>query len=176
MQKRSGEMTVNDTYTEDLVAVEANQKTMMTKIGIIALAIILSLGIVLLIPKLLFLIIVVIVLAGFLWQYTKVEYEYTFLSPDFDVDKIFNQNKRKNVFSVSFKDIELVAPYGDQRLERYLGGKVAQTLDFSSGNEKHERYSVIISQNGSVTHMIIEPSQKTLQLFKMTAPQKVYLS
>lgn len=168
-------MTVNDTYTEDLVSVETNSKTIMMRVGIIALAIVLSLGIFLFIPRFLFLIVIVIVLAAFLWQYTKLEYEYNFLSPDFDVDKIINQNKRKKVFSTDFKEIELIAPYGSHRLDGYLHGKIAKTLDFSSGNEKHKRYSMIVNQDGSFIHVIIEPSEKTVQLFRLTSMQKVFL-
>ncbi len=168
-------MTVNDTYTEDLVSVETNSQVIMKRVGIIAAAILLSLGIFLFIPRFLFLIVLVIVLAAFLWQYTKIEYEYNFLSPDFDVDKIIAQNKRKKVFSTDFKEIQLIAPYGSHRLDGYLNGKVAKTLDFSSGNEKKRRYSMIVNQGGSFLHIIIEPSEKTVELFRLTSMQKVFL-
>ncbi|MGN0466159.1 MAG: DUF6106 family protein [Lachnospiraceae bacterium] len=168
-------MTANDAYTEDLVSVETNSKTIMTRVGIIAAAIILSLGIFLFIPRFLFLVVLVIVLAVFLWQYTKLEYEYNFLSPDLDVDKIINQTKRKKVFSTNFSEIELVAPYGSHRLDGYLHGKIAKTLDFSSGNKNHKRYSMIVNQDGSMIHVIIEPSEKTIQLFRLTSMQKVFL-
>lgn len=168
-------MTVNDTYTEDLVSVKTNSQVMKKRIGIIVGAVLLSTAIFLFIPQFLFFIILVILLAVFLWQYTKIEYEYTFLSPDFDVDKIIAKNKRKEVFSTNFKEIQLIAPCGSHRLDAYLNGKIAKTFDFSSGNEKNRRYSMIVSQDGSLFHVIIEPSQKTVQLFHLTSAQKVFL-
>lgn len=168
-------MTVNDTYTEDLVSVETGAKTIMMRVGIVALAFILSFGIALFLPSFLFLVVVVVLAAAFMWQYTKVEYEYTFLSPTFDVDKIIAQNKRKQIFSTDFKEIQLIAPCGSHRLDGHLNGKVSKTLDFSSGNEKHKRYSMIVNQGGQTIHVIIEPSEKTVQLFRLTSMQKVFL-
>lgn len=167
-------MAMADNYSEDRVVREKDTKAMILKIVLFAIAA-LALFIVVLIPV--FFPGGAIVWFGvyFFLGYTKLEYEYLFVGGELDVDKIIAQRKRKRVMSVDFSTVQLIAPVGSHRLDTYTSNGSYKVVDCSSGNTDARRYSVIVNNDGKTYNLIIEPSKKTLDLFKMTSHQKVFM-
>mgnify|MGYP001142032422 FL=1 len=81
-----------------------------------------------------------------------------------------NKAKRKKVFSASVKDMEFFAPADAVELRQYQN---ARTYDFSSGSSQAKRYAMVISGNGELKKVIIEPNDTIVEGLYMMAPRKV---
>ena len=114
---------------------------------------------------------------------TDLEYEYLFVNGEFDIDMVMSKSKRKKVMSMNLSEADLVAPLDSHRMDYYNGNSRLKTLDYSSGNQQHRRFAVIIKSGGetvSYTHLraheiIIEPDEQMAQAIKNSAPSKVFL-
>ena len=160
---------MNDYFTVQMVKKQADMKDMLIKAVLIAVTIV-SFLIVLMFPVGLILPVAMIVLDVFMFRRLNVEYEYLFLNGDLDIDKIMNKAKRKKVFSASVKDMEFFAPADAVELRQYQN---ARTYDFSSGSSQAKRYAMVISGNGELKKVIIEPNDTIVEGLYMMAPRKV---
>lgn len=160
---------MSDFYTEQLIKKQPNMKDTLKKAGLIALAVV-SVLVVFVFPFGIIVPIIVIALVCFLFTRLDIEYEYLYVNGDLDIDKIMHKSKRKRVFSTNVKEIELLAPAGDPRLDQYHNAKV---LDFSSGVESQKRYVLVVTRNGGVTKLIFEPNETIIEGMFLMAPRKV---
>lgn len=93
----------------------------------------------------------------------NVEYEYTLLNHDMQIDIIYNKAKRKLKFSVDIQTAEIIAPRGSHRLDFYKPDKVS---DFSSGDPAAKVYAMMIPAGQNITCIYIEPDNKMTELMK----------
>lgn len=93
----------------------------------------------------------------------NVEYEYTLLNHDMQIDIIYNKAKRKPKFSVDIQTAEIIAPKGSHRLDFYKPDKVS---DFSSGDPAAKVYAMMIPAGQNITCIYIEPDNKMTELMK----------
>ena len=106
---------------------------------------------------------------------TDLEYEYLFVNGEFDIDMVMSKSKRKKVMSMNLSEADLVAPLDSHRMDYYNGNSRLKTLDYSSGNQQHRRFAVIIKSGGENCKIIIEPDEQMTQAIKNSAPSKVFL-
>ena len=106
---------------------------------------------------------------------TDLEYEYLFVNGEFDIDMVMSKSKRKKVMSMNLSEADLVAPLDSHRMDYYNGNSRLKTLDYSSGNQQHRRFAVIIKRGGENCKIIIEPDEQMAQAIKNSAPSKVFL-
>lgn len=103
-----------DNYSEHLIKIRKNSKTM----GTLALVWAMLLGVAFVsyflpIPLLFNFIITIAAVWGgvYLTKLLNIEYEYIVTNGDFDVDIITSKSNRKRIISFSCKDIERIEPY-----------------------------------------------------------------
>ena len=106
---------------------------------------------------------------------TDLEFEYLFVNGELDVDMIMSKTKRKRVKSIQLSDADIMAPLKSHRMDYYNGNSRLKTLDYSSGNQQHRRFAVIIKSGGENCKIIIEPDEQMAQAIKNSAPSKVFL-
>lgn len=64
----------------------------------------------------------------------KFDYEYIFVEDTMTIDKIINKSRRRNIFTHSLKDFEILA-YKDSEYLKEYENNVQQVIDSSSGSE-----------------------------------------
>jgi len=160
---------MSDLYSELLVKKEPTAKDSIVKYGMIVLTV-LAVGAGLFISPILLL-----VASYFVIPRTDLEYEYLFVNGEFDIDMVMSKSKRKKVMSMNLREADLVAPLDSHRMDYYNGNSRLKTLDYSSGNQQHRRFAVIIKSGGENCKIIIEPDEQMAQAIKNSAPSKVFL-
>jgi hypothetical protein len=120
--------------------------------------------------------------ARFLASYLNVEYEYVLTNGELDIDIIYDQSRRKRVFSTIVKNVELLSHAANTDHEHTLNS-AQQTLDFSTGITDNDTYIFLTNYNGKKTKVIISPNEKMLKAFSNVIPKRnmhlrsgVYLS
>ena len=166
---------MSDLYSELLVKKKQTGKDLAIKYGLIALTVIMVLGGLVLNALLLVPAIALGVACYFVIPKTDLEYEYLFVNGELDIDMIMSKSKRKRVKSLQLAEADLVAPLKSHRMDYYNGNSRMKTLDYSSGNQQHRRFAVIIKSGGENCKIIIEPDEQMPQAIKNSAPSKVFL-
>ena len=93
----------------------------------------------------------------------NVEFEYAYTNGTLDVDIIRNRSRRKQIFSASVADFEIMAHINDKdHLSQY--GELP-LIDFSSGEIKDNTYIFVTTYNNKKCRFMIEPKPELLKAF-----------
>lgn len=111
----------------------------------------------------------------FLLPTFDVEYEYIYVNGELDVDKIMSKQKRKRVYSMDIKKLELMAPSNSHVLDYHNQNKNLKTLDFSSGEEGAKTFTMIVKGEKGMEKVIFEPNDVIVKDMKRIAPREVNL-
>ena len=159
---------MSDYYTEQLVKQKAKASSMIAKTALIAVTV-LSFFLVLLFPMAMIIPVIMVVVDIVLFKRFDLEFEYLYVN---DIDKIMAKQKRKRVFEMNVRDMEVLAPTGSIELQQYQRTK---TYDFSSGVEGARTYEMVTISQGQTVKIIFEPNKTILEGMKMLAPRKVFI-
>ncbi len=131
-----------------------------------------SVGLILFSGQFLLQIIGILGIAGIIYYYPKLnyEYEYIFCDGQIDFDKISGGNKRKTILKIDMDEVEICGPVREAQLEQY---KNLKTKDFSSKQENGNTYAVIVRVNNEKIRILFDPSQKMVDFMRMKSPRKV---
>ena len=99
----------------------------------------------------------------FVFPKLNVEFEYTILNHDLQIDIIYNKSKRKNLLSVDIKDAEIMAPKDSSELHSYKTDKV---FNYTSGNANAAVYALIIPIKQYKARILLEPNESMLNHMK----------
>lgn len=111
----------------------------------------------------------------FLLPTFDVEYEYTYVNGELDIDKIMSKQKRKRVYTMDMKALELMAPSNSHVLDYHNQNKNLKVYDFSSGEEGAKTYTMIVKGEKGTEKVIFEPDEVILNDMKRIAPREVNL-
>ena len=109
----------------------------------------------------------------FVFQNMNLEYEYLYVNGELDVDKIMSKTKRKRVASIEMEKVELVAPLKSHELDYYRNNKGIKIVDYSSGEEDHDIYAIILNGEKGMQMIYFEPNNIILKDMRRIAPRKV---
>lgn len=101
-----------------------------------------------------------------------LEYEYTFVKGELDIDKIMAKSKRKRCCVVNMDQTEIVAPEGAHQLDSFKDTP-CKTMDFSSHIAENKKYIMYTSYQNEMVKIIFEPNERMLDDMWNTAPRKV---
>ncbi|MBO5279548.1 MAG: hypothetical protein J6B06_08685 [Lachnospiraceae bacterium] len=101
-----------------------------------------------------------------------LEYEYTFVKGEIDIDKIMAKSRRKRCAVFNMEQAEIIAPEGAHQLDNYKNTP-CKTMDFSSGIAENKKYIMYTSHNNEMVKVILEPSERMLEDMWNTSPRKV---
>lgn len=166
---------MSELYSEFLVKKESTFKDAMIKYGLIALTVVAVAAGLFISPFLFLAAIGLGVACYFIIPKTDLEYEYLFVNGELDIDMIMSKSKRKRVKSLDLTEADLIAPLNSHRMDYYNGNQKMKVLDYSSGNQEHKRFAVIIRDSGAACKIIIEPDEAMANAIKNSAPSKVFL-
>lgn len=115
----------------------------------------------------------VIYLAWWLISKRNIEYEYSITNGDIDVDCIYNQRKRKRVFSANCKEFDTVAKVKSVQYTREVQ-ETKNVLDFSSNDPNSDKWFIFLRREGKTTVVLFEPTAQMLENFRIFIPRKVF--
>ena len=164
-----------DLYSEYLVKKKPTARDAVIKYGMIVLTVLAVAAGLFVNPVLLVLAVIFGAVSYFVIPKTDLEYEYLFVNGELDVDMVMAKTKRKKVNTFDLKEADLIAPVGSHRMDYYNGNSKLKTLDYSSGDESHKRFAVIMRVGTDTCKIIIEPDEQMAQAIKNSAPSKVFL-
>lgn len=107
----------------------------------------------------------------YLFKFLNLEYEYLLYNGDLDIDKIMGMQRRKRVFEIKAKDIEVLAPTDSIELQQY---EQLRAYDCSS-NRGNKTYELVANHKGQLVRIVFEPNEAILQIMKMYEPRKVFI-
>lgn len=117
---------------------------------------------------------ILLVISYFLVKKKSLEYEYTFTTGKLDIDVITNKKRRKRAVSIDFDSVIYMAPEESESINQLLEKEdKIKRLDYSSHEPSDNKYSILLNYRGRFTNLVIEPSEKTLELMKLSAYKKV---
>lgn len=101
----------------------------------------------------------------------NVEFEYTLLNHDMQIDIIYNRSKRKPRMNIDIQNAEIIAPKNSPRLNSYRAEKIQ---DFSSGRNNDKVYAIMIPVDKKNTCIYIEPDAKMLDHMQQWMGSKMF--
>ena len=160
-----------DFYAETTVVRKIDENpTPVKRFFLLLLAITLALGLV----HMLFWIASVIVLFMFLWcrSNLEVEFDYTLVNMELDIDKVIRSKKRKRLMTLGLKDVLIIAPMGSEALDNYYHFPL---FDLSSGDPNGPSYIIVCTHCGQKRRLQLELSQEMLRAMRLQIGSKVVM-
>ena len=161
---------MGENYTEQLVRQNATSQTKLKRLSLIAVFMVM-LTATFAIPMLFTLTFAYGIFVFYIWKRFNLEYEYIYYNGDVDIDVIKGMMKRKRLFSVNAKTLEVLAPSGSVELQQYSNLK---TYDCST-NTGNKTYEMVFTKGEKKVKVIFEPNDTILHGMRMFAPRKVFL-
>ena len=111
----------------------------------------------------------------FLITYSKVEYEYIFVTGELTIDKIIARNRRKRIIALDMSNVETIADLSGHFLDGQMGNPNIKKYTYTSGEKDRKLFGVLCSVSGSTRIYIIEPSAKLIEAIRKSAPRMVQM-
>lgn len=93
------------------------------------------------------------------------EFEYAITNNELDIDVIIHKSRRRKAFVGYIRDFDGFRPYGSSEFEHTFS-QAQITHDYSSGLADAPRHEFITNYQNKRTHIIFEPNEEMLALFK----------
>ncbi len=104
------------------------------------------------------------------------EYEYLYVNGDFDIDVIYNMQKRKRAASYDADNLEIFAPYRSHQLDSWKNKNGLTVRDFTSGEENRSVWAGVYSADKGEEMVLLELDDSSLvNDLRRIAPRKVFL-
>lgn len=162
---------MNDTLYEQTIKHTPSSKEKLENIGILAAGIV-GIFLTFIIFKGFFVIPVTVILIieyFVLLPRRSIEIEYSYFDNMLEISYIYNKEKRKTKLAIGMRNAETIALTDSEEIREYHPQKV---LDFSSGEENRETYSIMVRLGSQLTQVIVEPDEKMLSLLKKAVRMK----
>ncbi|MBQ3602169.1 MAG: hypothetical protein II992_13395 [Lachnospiraceae bacterium] len=112
-------------------------------------------------------------LTYYFYKMSKIEYEYIYCDDTIEVARIRAKQKRKIIFRIETDNIEAFGPIDDKQMEQY---SQLPERNFTSAKSINKAYAIISVIKGTKTQVLIEPSEKMIECFKIKLGKKVLQS
>ncbi len=93
-------------------------------------------------------------------RYKYIEYEYTYMNGEIDIDKIMSQAFRKRIITVNYKHFREYGDYDDGAKARLAQRQFDTVIDVSSNMGTLACYAVVQHPSEGITLLIFEPNDK----------------
>lgn len=164
------EAIMGENYTEQLIRQNATSQTKLKRLALIAgLSVMITATFA--IPMLFPLTFAYVLFLIYIWKRFNLEFEYIYYNGDIDIDVIKGMIKRKRLFSVNVKTLEVMAPTGHIELQQY---NKLKTYDCST-NTGNPTFEMVFMKGERKVKVIFEPKEAIVQGMRMFAPRKVFL-
>lgn len=98
----------------------------------------------------------------------SIEYEYSLLNTELNIDIIYNQSKRKKADSFDIKHLQAIFPADSDKLQRYTHLKAA---DYSAKDTEQRAYAAVFTSGTESKLVFLQLDEKILEMFKYYMPR-----
>lgn len=159
---------MGDVFNEQIVKRQGNFQDTLKRIGISVLVVVIVLISFALVQQIaIFITAAAIFGAFFLMSFLNKEFEYVFTNGELDMDVIYNRSRRKRLFSVMVKDIEVMAHIDDKSHESAFS-TAQHVFSCHSGTSGPNTYAFLAVIKGKKSKVIFEPNDKMLKAISST--------
>lgn len=166
---------MREILVEQLISVKRNNTSFMKIGAIIAfdmLALLISF-IFLIIP---YIAIILLPVAGYctylVFRNQNLEYEYTLVNEQLDIDKIFAKKLRKKGMVFNLGRMEIMGDDNSHSLNNY-GNKDIKGYNFTSNNPDAKVYTIRFVEGKETYDLYFEPNEEMIEAIKYLFPRKV---
>ena len=145
---------MGDIFAEQLVKRKKKPSEQFLKYALTALVVVFALGGLFVIGVLVYLALGLAVVCYLVVPRFNVEYEYSYVNGEFDIDVIYSMQKRKKKEVFNLQDVDCVAPYGDPALAPYQTGYTV--TDYSAFDAQRPPYVIVKGGEKRLIYMQIE--------------------
>ena len=149
-----GGIIMGDIFAEQLVKRKKKPSEQFLKYALTALVVVFALGGLFLAGFLVYLALALAVACYFIFPRFNVEYEYSYVNGEFDVDVIYSMQKRKKKEVFNLQDVDCVALYGNPALAAYQTGYTV--TDYSAFDASKPPYVIVKGSEKRLIYMQIE--------------------
>lgn len=96
----------------------------------------------------------------------NVEFEYTYLSGEIDIDKIVSQTMRSRLITINAKNFEQFGPYSESVREKLSHRQFDCKVDVTSNTNATVYYAVLKHPTKGLTLVLFEPEERILEDLK----------
>lgn len=163
---------MNDTFCEHIVQRKTKPADVAIRVLLIAVIAVLALSSFVLGFVMFFIAFILGAVAVlFIFPRLKVEYEYSLLNHDLNVDVIYNRAKRKHLLSIDLKEAEIIAPRTSHRLDSYHDLVVK---DYSTADESATPFAVMCNISQRMNCILFNPDKEMLSRMESFLPRTLY--
>jgi len=163
-----------DVFVEKIVTKKKNAVDYIFIVGMVALGVVVSVAAIIFLGQIA---VPLIVAAGFGVYYLitsrSVEFEYSVVNGELDIDKITAKRRRKNIFSASCKEFEVVAPGASEHFTPDVKS-IKKRIEAVSSIQSPDVYFIIVSTEREKVLVFFQPDKRMLANFKSMIPKKVF--
>ena len=149
-----GGILMGDIFAEQLVKRKKKPSEQFLKYALTALVVVFALGGLFVAGFLVYLALALAVACYFIFPRFNVEYEYSYVNGEFDVDVIYSMQKRKKKEVFNLQDVDCVALYGNPALAAYQTGYTV--TDYSAFDASKPPYVIVKGSERRLIYMQIE--------------------
>ena len=149
-----GGIFMGDIFAEQLVKRKKKPSEQFLKYALTALVVVFALGGLFVAGFLVYLALALAVACYFIFPRFNVEYEYSYVNGEFDVDVIYSMQKRKKKEVFNLQDVDCVALYGNPALAAYQTGYTI--TDYSAFDASKPPYVIVKGSEKRLIYMQIE--------------------
>lgn len=162
---------MNDTLYEQIVRRTQTNKEKFVNLGILAAGIVGILVSFVVFRGFFIIAVAVILLIEYfvLLPRRSMKIEYSFFDNVLEISYIYNKEKRKTKLEIDIRNAETIAPTDSEEIRAYHPQK---ELDFSSGEENKDTYSIMVRLGNQLTQVLIEPDEKLQLLLKRSVGKR----
>ena len=153
---------MNDALYEQLVTRKSRPMDLVIRILCIAALVVVLCGGMLFIGSLAVLVTILlgVLIYYFVFPKLDVEYEYTLLNHDLEIDAIYSKSKRKKLMTLDIQQAEIIAPKNSHRLD--------------SAGTGEGTYAIVIPAEQTMSCILIDPDEKMLDHMQQWMGMKMF--
>ncbi len=171
-----------DIFVEEIVEKKRGIKQVAVSFGIVLLSVLVASVLFVVIPMLIpflspfvtFLVVAVFYVAYRLVVAQNVEYEYSMVNTEIDVDKIINRRGRKRLTTVKVTGLEARGVCGEEKGEfnRYLSDVSVKKIYAAAEKNSENNYFVVYMSDSVKTMLVFNPSEKIVKNIEKFNPKR----
>ncbi len=124
-------------------------------------------------PVLFLLIAAIFYLAYLTASSTNVEFEYSLVNNEIDIDKITNKKKRKRLTTVKLRNLESFGRLSDGDFLRYSKDPIVKKVFASVSRKDEDNFFLVYTENTIKKLVVFTPSEKIVEIIEKLNPKKV---
>lgn len=167
---------MGDKYAEVLIKKKTDNVALICRLVLVLVTIFIAAMSIMYVPSVSVLVIALFIyLTYIVFKNTDVEFEYSFVNGQLDIECIYGKKKRKPAKSFNFDKLEVLAPEKHQKVLAYEKRQGIKNFNYSSGYEDRDIYiAILVGKDGSLGRLIFEPSEEMIKTIYSHTPSKVF--